>query len=260
MTDPKPAKPAAAKPATARATAAKPATAKATAAKPKPVVPPIEATPVTTAATAPAGWYPVAAGSTQQRWWDGNAWTEHVHDSAAAQSATVAQVAALRAPEGTSPATVWIWLTAVSPVIAIVSYVFLSTYLTRFASLDEDTATGFSQIYSDPAYLLDTAISFVALIAAILFPILDWRVLTKRGVPKPFHWAWSLAAIVISSPIIYVIGRTVVVKRRTGKGLAPMWVFIPLQVVTWIFGLIVIVVFFVALFSQIANLATDAVY
>ena len=60
------------------------------------------------AATAPAGWYPVAAGSTQQRWWDGATWTEHVYDPATAQPA-----GPLKAAEGTSPNTVWFWLLAV---------------------------------------------------------------------------------------------------------------------------------------------------
>lgn len=33
----------------------------------------------TTAAVIPAGWFPDPAGGARQRYWDGGAWTEHVH-------------------------------------------------------------------------------------------------------------------------------------------------------------------------------------
>jgi hypothetical protein len=34
--------------------------------------------------TTPAGWYPDPQGEAEQRYWDGSAWTEHVHGTAAA--------------------------------------------------------------------------------------------------------------------------------------------------------------------------------
>ena len=34
--------------------------------------------------TTPAGWYPDPSNAAQQRYWDGNQWTEHVHPVAAA--------------------------------------------------------------------------------------------------------------------------------------------------------------------------------
>jgi hypothetical protein len=287
VTDPKPAKRSAAKPAAAKPTTAKPTTAKppaanaapakatpartspakATPAKATPanavVVPPVVPAPVVTtpaAATAAPGWYPVAAGSTQQRWWDGTAWTEHVYDPATAQPAATATTTAhhLKAPEGTSPTTVWFWITALTPIVAIAGLIPTGIYLGQFLSLNFDSATAFTQLSASPAYLISTLLGFVELVAYILFPVLDWRALGKRGVPKPFHWAWSFFAIALSSPIVYVIGRTVVVKRRTGKGLAPLWVFIALQIIAWIVFWIVIIIFITGFFAQFANQLSDS--
>ena len=42
----------------------------------------------------------------------------------------------------------------------------------------------------------------------------------RDGMERPFHWAWALL-----SPGIYVVGRSIVARRRTGSSLAPMWVW-----------------------------------
>lgn len=243
MTDPKPAK--------------RPATK-------APAVPPVVPAPVVStpaAATAAPGWYPVA-GTTQQRWWDGTAWTPHTYDPASAQHAAAGTATNssthLKAPEGTSPNTVWFWITAATPIIAIAGLIPTGIAFSQYANLDPTNVSDFSQLTSSPAYIASWLLGLVELAAYILFPIVDWRALEKRGVPKPFHWAWSLIAVAISTPIVYVIGRTVVIKRRTGKGLAPLWVFIALQIIAWIVGLVVILIFVTALFAQFASLLNDS--
>ena len=59
------------------------------------------------------------------------------------------------------------------------------------------------------------------------------RELKKRGVQQPFHWAFAFL-----TSIVYVIGRSVVVKRRTGGGLAPLWVYIVELILSFIIGII----------------------
>ena len=54
------------------------------------------------------------------------------------------------------------------------------------------------------------------------FSWLDYRELGRRGVDRPFHWAWSFL-----SSAVYVIGRGVIVRRvAPRRGLVPIWVMI----------------------------------
>lgn len=69
--------------------------------------------------TTPAGWYPDPSNAAQQRYWDGNGWTEHVHPPVAAQpdenaaalsyASETAQYASETAQQGTGAvdATTW---------------------------------------------------------------------------------------------------------------------------------------------------------
>jgi lysylphosphatidylglycerol synthetase-like protein (DUF2156 family) len=104
-----------------------------------------------------------------------------------------------------------------------------------------------------PAYLLVLLSGWFIYALSIVFGLLDWRELKQRGVPKPFHWAWGFFVIIVGWPAVYVIGRTVVAKRRTGAGMAPLWVFIGLEVVTFIVSLVVIVTAIVQLFSLLGD-------
>jgi len=55
-------------------------------------------------------------------------------------------------------------------------------------------------------------------------------------VPNPFHWAWIFFAV-IGAPV-YMIGRSVVVRRRVGSGLAPMIVNLALVVASFVLGIV----------------------
>jgi hypothetical protein len=90
----------------------------------------------------------------------------------------------------------------------------------------------------------------------VVFAALDWRELKANGVPRPFHWAWSLFILVVGSPAVYVIGRTVVAKRRTGIGMAPLWVYIGLQVLAWI-GSLAFGIYIAVQFINLVNNSLD---
>jgi len=232
-----------------------------------PAVTPVVASVAPAAATAPAGWYPVVAGSPQQRWWDGTQWTEHIHDprtaaaqAAAARPATVQPATTaeppLRAAPGVRPGTVWFWLLAVgAPVLTILDLIPTSIYLSQVVGGDATDPTAIAANTFNGAYVLVLLANWFIYAVCIVFALLDWRELKAHGVPRPFHWAWSFFVLIVGWPAVYMIGRAVVVKRRTGAGLAPLWVFIGLEVVAFIVSLVVVVT---AIIQVIALLSDGA--
>jgi len=181
-----------------------------------------------TTQNAPAGWYPDPAPDTAPGRWDGTQWTEHVGVPATQPSlGTLIRVG----NEGTKPYTPWIWIITLLPLLGPSSF-FLIDW-TQILDSSTSTANPYASlaIYSDPGYLISTAISWISYALTVVFAFLDVRELKKRGVPQPFHWAFAF----IPWSLVYVIGRSVVAKRRTGSGMAPVWV-----------SMAIIVVFFIA--------------
>jgi Protein of unknown function (DUF2510) len=209
------------------------------------------------AATAPAGWYPVAAGSSQQRWWDGSQWTEHVYGAPATQTGIVERPA--REAAGVKPGTVWFWLLAVgAPVLTILDLIPTSIYLGQVIGGDTTDPTAIAANTFSAGYLLVFLSGWFIYAVCIVFALLDWRELKAHGVPRPFHWAWSFFVLLIGWPVVYMIGRSVVVKRRTGAGLAPLWVFIGLEVVAGIVTLVVVIAAIAQFISVFSDLASNA--
>lgn len=171
--------------------------------------------------SSPAGWYPDPAGGVQRRWWDGARWTDTLETPYS--TATAGQLD--RAPEGTDPYTIWIWLILAIPVLQLLSLALIDWPQFIAESLADPTSTGQLAVFSMPGYLAVTALGWIGNALIILFAFFDWRELRQRGVPQPFHWAWAFVVLAATSAV-YVIGRSVVVRRRTGRGMAPMWIAI----------------------------------
>ncbi|NEM89761.1 DUF2510 domain-containing protein [Galbitalea soli] len=191
-----------------------------------------------TPAAAP-GWYPESPGSSRVRWWDGARWTDQVHNQGAPQPP-------LRAPEGTSPDTVFAWILAVLPLATILTIlpIDFGGYL-RAAMLDARSpyanGTAALRLAASPGYGLTLLLGLCILALTVVLAYFDWRELGRRGVPRRFHWAFAF----LQTGMVYMIGRAVVVRRRTGRGLAVLWVWIAAYVIA-------VIVVFSILLSTIA--------
>jgi hypothetical protein len=222
---------------------------------------------------APAGWYADPGEPGQLRWWDGATWAadtvapdagaEHAQDPAPAAPAPApaapapaAPAPAAPAPEGAAsaappatatrrPGTVWIWAAIVASVLPLYTGVFLDpAAAVRGIGGSGSTLTPAGAIVVALAALVIVDVALVA--AALLFAWLDHRTLRRRGVEAPFGWGWAVLAFALTLGV-YVVGRTVVVHRRTGRGLAPLWGWLAATLI----GLVVFTVW-VSLFSAAA--------
>lgn len=155
--------------------------------------------------------------------------------------------AELKAPEGTKPYTPWIWLIVVLLILPALGYLFIDWNAIINTSLTASGAMGSFAMFSDPGYLFTALSGWISYGLCALFAYFDWRELQRRGVPKPFHFAWVFLYIVP-----YTIGRSVVVRRRTGEGIAPMWISIAVMVASFALGIYAAVMVMVAVFDQVS--------
>lgn len=197
-----------------------------------PPVPPTSTTSAPAYSSAPA--YPGTSASSSAPAYPGSG-------APAYPTAPAAPSAAAPARSDIPTDTVWIWLVVALPLVSLLALFLFdwSAYVQEsiYASLYPEQAP-----YAAAATLTVTAgasaFSFVVAALTVLFSFLDWRQLRARGIQKPFHWAWSFFVFAISSGGVYIIGRAVVLRRQTGKGLAPVWGWIAVMLVTVIAGAI----------------------
>jgi len=193
------------------------------------------------AAPTPAGWYPDPSGNGLERWWDGINWSDATQtpQSAVPAAAPVATAPGLPAAQPYSfapqqlssadPITPYIWVIALWPllgVINLIAYGLLGGY--NYDNLVSGN-TGAADI-------ADGVLSVLAYLGMVAIVFLDHRELKARGL-QPFPWGWGFI------PLVYVIGRTVVVRRQTGRGLAPVFIFVgtflAIRIVSFVIGLVI---------------------
>ena len=194
----------------------------------------------------PPGWYPDQNTPGQLRWWDGTQWTEHVQ----APYSAAAAAAILKAPEGTKTGTVWIWLVAVLPLFTYVSFFFIDFgSIFRAALADPTNPLAMYAAMFTPAVVISTVIGWLLLAAGIVFSVLDYRALKARGLPKPFHWGFAFFALA-GYGIVYAIGRGVIVRSRTGSGMAPTIV----AIVVFALGFVITIIWTLVVTQQMMTI------
>jgi hypothetical protein len=169
--------------------------------------------------SAPAGWYPDPHDPGRGRYWSGFAWTDLYHTPGQPFPAG----AVPKAPPGTDGNTPWIWLIVLMPVVPMLMQLFVpwgSIYDIDVAARDPRIGmSGMFDFYLSPILWISTVLSYAVYGLSVFFAYRDVKELTARNVPRPFHWAFAFLG-----GIVYAIGRSIVVGRRTGKGYAPIWV------------------------------------
>jgi hypothetical protein len=196
-----------------------------------------------TGTNAPAGLYPDPADQARGRYWNRIAWTDLCHTPGQLFPAG----AEPKAAPGTDGNTLWIWLVVFLPLVPTLLLLFVPWSST----FDVDPTGGYAGVMRaydlllPPFYWGAALLNWVVYGLTVFFAYRDVKELTSRGVPRPFHWAFAFL-----SSLVYAIGRSIVVARRTGKGYAPMWVEVGVVVV----NIVVLIVIFAAMFSGMADL------
>lgn len=177
-----------------------------------------------TSTSVAAGWYADPAEPSRLRWWDGAAWTEHLHQPVAPQ-----------APIRSGTNTLWIWLILALSLLALVPPVFIIDWSPVHDPATRDPNSGYTlgiALARSPSFMLANLLGWLIYGASVLFAYFDAKALKVAGVFRPFHWAFAFI-----SSIVYLIGRGVVIGHRTGRGLWVMWAAIAVMVlgiITWI--------------------------
>jgi hypothetical protein len=178
-------------------------------------------------------------------------WTEHAVPAASGSVQPAQTYAAQypRAPAAPSTPlrpdiqtnTAWIWLVVLLPLVMLPTIFLIDWRGYLESSLDMSSLdTANPMLPSVGMTLTSVGLSIAGFVVAgigVLFAWLDWRELKRRGIQKPFHWAWAFLALVVTNGV-YVIGRGVILRRQTGKGLAPVWVWIAVSALSVIVGVV----------------------
>jgi len=146
-----------------------------------------------------------------------------------------------RSAYGASPYNPFIWwIVAIYALIAVLT-------VPLFAMLANPATLLATSSSLDVIQLAFAGVGLIGWIAAVLLAVQDGKELESRGIVRPFHWAFT--CIPSYGPTIYIIGRSIVARRRTGSGLAPIWVHVGVTAASYAIGIAMIVSLFVSLGS-----------
>ena len=174
---------------------------------------------------APAGWYPDPNGAPTLRWWNGVSWTEHYSSGGAAT------LERPRLPAETRVDGIWVWLVSVLPLVSIATFFLIDFRGYIQGIMSGDVVGALSSV--GVGYLVSVVLGWTLWGVGTLFAYFDWRDLRTAGVVRPFHWAWAFLG-----SLVYLIGRTVILRKVTQRGLGPLWAGIATYVVIFLVSIL----------------------
>jgi hypothetical protein len=166
------------------------------------------------------GWY-LDPESGERRWWNGIAWANRSDELRAQAAATVGLIRQPALPTSTSVSPWPVWVIAMLPLLGAAPVLLLD--LKGYARAVLVATEAHTVAPPPPGLLAAQLLGVVTLVGAVVLAYLDRRLLIGRGVLRPFHWAWAVV------PLAYLIGRAVILRRRVGRGSAPIWVYLLLS-------------------------------
>ena len=192
--------------------------------------------------TTPAGWYPDPSFPQRMRWWDGVQWTPHLAP-AVQQLLPFQRVLISHQTPVYNP---FIWAVVLLPLVPLLLMLTWQPEFRYITTRQGMTTLDPLSIYT-PGYFLLQASGFIVYGVSVLMAFLDYRRLARSGVVRPFHWAWCFL-----SPAVYVIGRTVIVRKvALDRGMGPVWALIGVVVLSFIVAGIWMSTMMQSLYNQI---------
>lgn len=204
----------------------------------------------------PPGWYPDPWQQAAQRFWDGNQWTHRISGGAARIDRP--RVAA------DAPIYGWlIWVIVLLPLLSAITIWFVHVDFAPLVTFTQEVQEAQQLGAPTPqpdfnvvtlfgvGYLVNGLLGFAAYVASVVLAYFDHQRLVRIGVIRPFFWAWAFLA-----PAVYVIGRSVIVRRVAApRGLTPIWVLIGAFVVTMTSAMVWSIVLLEQLGPQLGQLS-----
>lgn len=180
---------------------------------------------------APPGWYLDPSGSGHRRWWNGLAWTHYMDGHAPPQGTVSGPISQPLIPSNISLNPWPAWLLVLLPLVSTAQLLMIDFEgLFRDSLIASESGAG-APLLLPPGLLVGQVLSWVLYGAAVVLAFLDHRMLQQRGVVRPFHWAWSFLGT-----LVYLIGRTVVLRRRATRGQSPLWSYLLVSLVSGAIG------------------------
>jgi hypothetical protein len=167
-------------------------------------------------------WHTDPEGGAGLRWWDGTQWTDSVMGPAEL-GPPEQQPLSSDTPIYTAP----LWAIVFLPLVTMLGNLLIP--LSAPAPLSGQTP---QMPAFDPSDLMRSGLNVAAFAAGIVLAFADRRALLRAGYVRPFHWGWAFL-----SAGVYVVGRSIIVQRRVGRGLQPLlpiWIWVAVALLSMI--------------------------